>query len=58
MKDNYNFMPMVFGSAIALGIYTMLCFGIYTDYQYKMKKLDLIEKGILKSCVEMVDTKI
>jgi len=40
---------------VCIFLFIILSFGVYSDYQYKMKKLDLIEKGILKSCVELVD---
>lgn len=36
-------------------VFSTIAFAMYSDHQYKMKKLDLIEKGILKSCVEMID---
>lgn len=28
--------------------FSLACFGIYSDYQFKMKRLDLIEKGVIK----------
>lgn len=36
-------------------VFATIAFAMYSDHQYKMKKLDLIEKGILKSSVEMID---
>ena len=42
--DNFYLVP----TAIFLGIVIICCFGIYSDHVYKMKKLELIEKGIIK----------
>ncbi len=44
MKDNYIIFPIF----IFLFFTVIFCFGIYSDHVYKMKKLELVERGIIK----------
>jgi len=45
MRDlDYYFVPMIFFILIAFAI----SYGVHTDHIYKMKRLELIEKGIIK----------
>jgi hypothetical protein len=44
MKDNGFLIPLGF----FLFCIILLCYGIHTDHIYKMKKLELVERGIIK----------
>ncbi len=44
MKDNYIFIPIL----LIIFFCIVCCFGIYSDHTYKMKKLELVECGIIK----------
>ena len=49
--------PLIFW-ILFMALFTILLgFGIYTDHQYKMKKLELVESGKLKTCWELYEKK-
>jgi uncharacterized membrane protein len=43
----YLFIAMIL-MIFALILFSICFYGIYSDHQYKMKKLELIEKGFIK----------
>lgn len=43
---------ILFPISIFLLLTITLCYGIYSDHIYKMKKLELIERGIIKEFKE------
>ncbi len=56
-KNYKEFNPMYFLFIYLLFFIPLIGFGIYSDYAYKMKKLELIEIGKIKASWEFYEKK-
>lgn len=55
-ERKYWLFPSIMFSTLVVAFCCCISLGIYFDYAYKMKKLELIESGKIKTCIELLES--